>query len=129
MKEYGIYSPNFDRKKRLINLIKTIVIHYTGMQSERESVKRLCNPLSKVSAHYLINQNGKILLFGNGGSASDSQHIAAELVGRYKANRKGLPAGNEGAARQHSNAAGRGGRERRSRPGGQRARQAAPGET
>jgi len=39
-----------------------------------------------------LNQNGKILLFGNGGSASDSQHIAAELVGRYKANRKGLPA-------------------------------------
>ena len=30
------------------------------MQSERESIKRLCNPLSKVSAHYLISQNGKI---------------------------------------------------------------------
>ena len=30
------------------------------MQSERESIKRLCSPLSKVSAHYLINQNGKI---------------------------------------------------------------------
>ena len=30
------------------------------MQSERESLKRLCNPLSKVSAHYLINQKGKI---------------------------------------------------------------------
>jgi len=35
---------------------------------------------------------GKILLFGNGGSASDSQHIAAEIVGRYKTNRTGLPA-------------------------------------
>lgn len=39
-----------------------------------------------------LNQDGKILIFGNGGSAADSQHIAAELVGRYKVNRKGLPA-------------------------------------
>jgi D-sedoheptulose 7-phosphate isomerase len=31
-------------------------------------------------------------LFGNGGSASDSQHIAAELVGRFKKDRNGLPA-------------------------------------
>ena len=35
---------------------------------------------------------GKILIFGNGGSAADAQHIAAELVGSYKINRKGLPA-------------------------------------
>ena len=34
----------------------------------------------------------KILLFGNGGSAADAQHIAAELVGRYKRERKGMPA-------------------------------------
>jgi D-sedoheptulose 7-phosphate isomerase len=38
-------------------------------------------------------QNGhKILLMGNGGSAADCQHIAAEIVGRYKRERKGLPA-------------------------------------
>ncbi|MDP2929428.1 MAG: D-sedoheptulose 7-phosphate isomerase [Candidatus Omnitrophota bacterium] len=34
----------------------------------------------------------KLLVFGNGGSASDSQHMAAELVGRFKMERKGLPA-------------------------------------
>jgi len=39
-----------------------------------------------------IKNGGKILLFGNGGSAADAQHIAAELVGRYKVKRKGLPA-------------------------------------
>jgi D-sedoheptulose 7-phosphate isomerase len=47
------------------------------------------------SAELCINslkQGGKILIFGNGGSAADAQHIAAELVGRYKASRKGLPA-------------------------------------
>ena len=39
-----------------------------------------------------IKDGGKILLFGNGGSAADAQHIAAELVGRYKVERKSLPA-------------------------------------
>lgn len=34
----------------------------------------------------------KLLLCGNGGSAADSQHIAAELVGRFKKERRGLPA-------------------------------------
>ncbi len=37
-----------------------------------------------------LKSGGKILIFGNGGSAADAQHIAAELVGRYKAERKGL---------------------------------------
>ena len=39
-----------------------------------------------------LKKGNKILLFGNGGSAADAQHIAAEIVGRYKVNRKGLPA-------------------------------------
>ena len=39
-----------------------------------------------------INKNKKILLCGNGGSAADAQHIAAEIVGRYKIDRTGLPA-------------------------------------
>ena len=37
-----------------------------------------------------LRSGGKILIFGNGGSAADAQHIAAELVGRYKTDRKGL---------------------------------------
>lgn len=39
-----------------------------------------------------LRNGGKILLMGNGGSAADSQHIAAEIVGRFKMERKGLPA-------------------------------------
>ena len=35
---------------------------------------------------------GKVLIIGNGGSAADAQHIAAELVGHFKLERKGLPA-------------------------------------
>jgi D-sedoheptulose 7-phosphate isomerase len=39
-----------------------------------------------------IANGGKILIMGNGGSAADSQHIAAEIVGRFKKERKGMPA-------------------------------------
>ncbi len=39
-----------------------------------------------------ISSGKKIILFGNGGSAADSQHIAAELIGRYALERKSYPA-------------------------------------
>lgn len=39
-----------------------------------------------------LKSGGKILLFGNGGSAADSQHIAAEFIGRFQKERKALPA-------------------------------------
>ena len=39
-----------------------------------------------------LKSGGKILICGNGGSAADAQHFAAELVGRFKTNRKALPA-------------------------------------
>lgn len=51
---------------------------------------------SVVSASGLINNSiksgGKLMLCGNGGSAADSQHIAAELVGRFIKDRRPLPA-------------------------------------
>lgn len=39
-----------------------------------------------------LKDGNKILIFGNGGSAGDAQHIAAELTGRYKVERRSLPA-------------------------------------
>ena len=39
-----------------------------------------------------LKADRKILLFGNGGSAADAQHIAAEMVGRFHGERKGMPA-------------------------------------
>lgn len=39
-----------------------------------------------------LKNKGKIIIFGNGGSAADSQHLAAELVGRFKKERGGLAA-------------------------------------
>ncbi len=48
-----------------------------------------------VVAHAIVRsfrEERKVLLFGNGGSASDASHIAAEFVGRYQRNRSALPA-------------------------------------
>lgn len=61
MKVKVISSPNHSSKKRKRNKIKYIVIHYTGMQSEGESIKRLIDKKSKVSAHYLINKKGDLV--------------------------------------------------------------------
>ena len=52
---------NFSKKFRKDRNIKLIVIHYTGMQSKIESIKRLLNPKKKVSCHYLIDRKGQIL--------------------------------------------------------------------
>ena len=60
MKKILKLSPNFSKKIRSAKDIKFVVIHYTGMQSEIESIKRLTNPSSKVSCHYLINRKGRV---------------------------------------------------------------------
>lgn len=39
-----------------------------------------------------MRNGGKLIVFGNGGSAADAQHLSAELVGRYRQNRKAFPA-------------------------------------
>ena len=53
-------SPNFSKKTRSLNDISFIIIHYTGMQSARVSIKRLKDPRSKVSCHYFIERSGTI---------------------------------------------------------------------
>ena len=53
-------SPNCSPKTRKKKKIKFIIIHYTGMQSEIESIKKLKDIKSQVSCHYLINRKGEI---------------------------------------------------------------------
>ena len=82
MKINVIYSPNFDQKKRSSKSIKLLVIHYTGMQSERESIMRLCNPKYKVSSHFVINQNGKIYRLVQ--DYQTAWHAGKSCWGKYK---------------------------------------------
>jgi len=50
-------SPNFDRRP-LGAPIDILLLHYTGMQSAEAALARLCDPAARVSAHYLIDEDG-----------------------------------------------------------------------
>ena len=52
-------SPNFSYRKNL-NIIDTIIIHYTGMQNAQSALNYLCSHRSRVSSHYFINEKGKL---------------------------------------------------------------------
>jgi D-sedoheptulose 7-phosphate isomerase len=57
-----------------------------AMAGQQAVFERIANEMSRA-----ILAGGKILWCGNGGSAADSQHLAAELMGRFKCERQGLP--------------------------------------
>jgi len=72
-------------------IIKEFEAHLETIKAVRGSMEAPLEEASKLMVSTLKNGN-KILLCGNGGSAADAQHIAAELTGRYKSERRGLPA-------------------------------------
>ena len=51
-------SPNFDERELPVTML---VLHYTGMQSEEAAIARLTDPAAKVSAHYLVKEDGTVL--------------------------------------------------------------------
>ena len=61
MKIITNFSPNYSKKTRRNKDIKFVIIHYTGMQSEIESIEKLQNPKYEVSCHYLISRNGSVI--------------------------------------------------------------------
>ncbi|GAB4145590.1 MAG: N-acetylmuramoyl-L-alanine amidase [Sphingomonadales bacterium] len=50
-------SPNFDRRRSPIDML---ILHYTGMPTGAEALARLRDPTAKVSAHYLIEEDGRV---------------------------------------------------------------------
>lgn len=51
-------SPNFDARRGPPDML---VLHYTGMQTAEAAIARLCDPEAKVSAHYVVDEDGSIL--------------------------------------------------------------------
>ena len=78
-----------------MDLISRISQHFTdSAQTKLDAIELLAGPIAE-GAELMINcllGNGKILACGNGGSAADAQHFAAELVGRFEMERQGLAA-------------------------------------
>jgi D-sedoheptulose 7-phosphate isomerase len=69
---------------------KALASHKKALESLEESLKAL----GEIAELFLITlkNKGKIIFLGNGGSAADAQHLAAELAGRFKKERKPLAA-------------------------------------
>jgi D-sedoheptulose 7-phosphate isomerase len=78
-----------------MDLISRIGQHFTdSAQTKLAAIEMLAAPIAgaaEIMVGCLVG-NGKILACGNGGSAADAQHFAAELVGRFEMERQGLAA-------------------------------------
>jgi D-sedoheptulose 7-phosphate isomerase len=70
--------------------IKDILLE--SIQVKEEILRNQIDSILQIAVLMIdcLKKDGKVIVFGNGGSASDSQHIAAELVGRFKKDRSAL---------------------------------------
>lgn len=73
-------------------LIKTRIAE--SIRIKEETLKANLDVVAKMAELLIktLESGGKILFFGNGGSAADSQHVAAEFIGRFQKERKSLAA-------------------------------------
>lgn len=69
------------------SIFQHIEIFHKILKSQQPLIKEISKVILKT-----LKKGNKILICGNGGSAADAQHIAAEFVGRYETERKALPA-------------------------------------
>lgn len=74
----------------MTSILQLLKEHQTVM-SQLENMISLMESAAKHMSDAL-QKGGKIFFMGNGGSAADSQHLAAELIGRFQAERRALPA-------------------------------------
>lgn len=84
-----------DRKKQSSSLKDQIVKEIDESIETKKLLRDHANDIKGISDEIAqaLSRGNKVLVFGNGGSAADSQHFAAELQGRYMiADRKALPA-------------------------------------
>lgn len=75
-------------------LVEDLIKESISVKKKILQDKKMLEMIEEVSKIIIksVQNNGKVLFCGNGGSASDSQHIAAEFVGRFQCERDALPA-------------------------------------
>ncbi|MCH7703837.1 MAG: SIS domain-containing protein [Planctomycetes bacterium] len=72
------------------SMLTQIEAHQTAVEAVKADVSLLERIADRLLASF--DSGGRLYILGNGGSAADAQHIAAELVGRFKHDRRALPA-------------------------------------
>jgi D-sedoheptulose 7-phosphate isomerase len=75
----------------LTRIDKQLAEHMQTLQLVRQTLGPQIEDMA-VRLTDVLRRGGKVLICGNGGSAADAQHFAAELVGRFEQERTGLPA-------------------------------------
>ncbi len=76
--------------KRIKEIVKESITAHARLLYDDRLVETIARAAEAVTV--TLKKGGKILIFGNGGSAADSQHFAAELVGRFQRDRRALAA-------------------------------------
>src|SRR5687767_15529510 len=78
----------------MLEKIKTIISESVAVKSQVLANEQLLKTVEKITADMVkaLKQGNRIYFCGNGGSAADAQHLAAEFSGRFYADRKALPA-------------------------------------
>ena len=66
---------------------ESIIVKQNALKANMDSIVQAVNEITKT-----LKSEGKVIIFGNGGSAADSQHIAAEFIGRFQKERRSLAA-------------------------------------
>jgi len=75
----------------MIDEIEKLILDSSEVVKKSISLSNQIEKCIKIIINCFVNDN-KVILFGNGGSAADAQHIAAEFIGRFKLERKSFPA-------------------------------------
>ncbi|MDO9464960.1 MAG: D-sedoheptulose 7-phosphate isomerase [bacterium] len=74
--------------KHIVEILEeSIAVKQDIIANQIDVIVKMVNSIADV-----LSGGGKLLVFGNGGSAADAQHIAGELVGRFELERSALPA-------------------------------------
>jgi D-sedoheptulose 7-phosphate isomerase len=76
-----------EMKKRVLKTIDESIATHVALKSDSDKIAAAADLVISC-----FSKDGKLLLFGNGGSAADAEHIAAEFVGRYRRERRAVPA-------------------------------------
>ena len=69
------------------NALATIADNFKKLENQSDTIRAIADLWIKA-----LSDGHKVIFCGNGGSAADSQHLAAELMGRYKIDRAPMPA-------------------------------------
>lgn len=88
--DYPHMNQSFPFEERIRSSVESTIATMELVRSDSALIAAISRTAQAIIHTY--RQGNKVLLFGNGGSANDAQHIATELVGRFAFNRPALPA-------------------------------------